>query len=159
MLNVMLVPNSEWHDIHISKCSISWQEGQNSIDIQLHLFLDDLSLALDNQQHGELVVLDVNQPGIDQALLEYVTTKFTLKINNETMPLAWLSKSLSDDGQALWINLSIAGFTQISELRIGFDALMEVYDDQQNIVHLKGPGGKQGYFLFSKPGKEEVIIF
>ena len=147
-----------WHDIHISKCSIAWSDQDQSIDIQLHIFQDDLELAL--QAFGEgLPAETFHSASKDQLLNQYLKSKLKIMINRNVIVPICIDKSISDDGLAILINLKVDNIDKLSHFRVGYDVLMEIYGDQQNIVHVKGPEGKQAYFLLNKMGSLEDMEF
>ena len=148
------------HDIHLSKCVITYQEEEKSLDIQWHIWLDDLALALENFGVGDLKLLtgqDVEDA--DEKLMKYLQTKMTLKINGIPTPFTWKKKEASEDLLAVWVHLEVKNVETLKSIKVQNNILMEIYNDQQNIVHLKGTGGRQGYLIFEKEEQEEEIIF
>ncbi|MEO1261620.1 MAG: DUF6702 family protein [Bacteroidota bacterium] len=148
------------HDIHLSKCAITYQESTNIIDIQWHIWLDDLELGLEKSGIGSLQLLTGNEDeNADEKLLEYLRSKMKLYINDQPVQFTWKEKESSEDLLAVWVHLEVKNVTSLNSIKVQNNILMEIYNDQQNIVHVKMQDGRQGYLIFEKEGQEEEVLF
>ena len=148
------------HDIHLSKCAITYQENGNIVDIQWHIWLDDLELALEKSGIGSLQLMTGNEvENADEKLLNYLRTKMNLRINGQPVQFTWKKKEASEDLLAVWVHLEIKNVTSLNSIKIQNNVLMEVYNDQQNIVHIKMQDGRQGYLIFEDEEQIEEILF
>lgn len=146
------------HAIHLSKCQLRCAD--ENLELKCHIWLDDLTeaLAINGIADPQFLTPD-EADGADEILKNYLREKIKLNVNEAEVKLEWAGKEASEDGLAIWINLRAKSMAAPKHLRIQDNLLMELYDDQQNIVHLKGPGGKQGYLIFEKEGQVEDITF
>lgn len=147
------------HDIHLSKCQISFP-AESTLDLKCHIWLDDLTAALVLNGLGDPKLLTPGEaPNANAILMKYLLSKIKIRVNGKLVQPTWVGKKASDDGLAVWAHLQAVTLGKVSTVSVTNDLLMEVYSDQQNIVHLQGPGGKQGYLLFETPGQQASINF
>lgn len=153
------LPSPAAHDIHLSKCQISFPAA-NTLDMKCHIWLDDLAAALVLNGLGDPKLLTPGEaPDANTTLMKYLFSKIKIKANGKLIQPAWVGKKASEDGLAVWVHLQSENLGKVNAVTITNELLMELYSDQQNIVHLKCPGGKQGYLLFETPGQQESISF
>ena len=73
-------PLPKSHDFHLSKCSMTYQEDEKILDIQWHIWLDDLELGLQNFGVGDLKLLTGHEVvDADEKLMLYLQTKMSIK--------------------------------------------------------------------------------
>lgn len=150
----------ELHDIHLSKCAIEYKEKEKTLDIQWHIWLDDLALGLQQFGVGDLQLLTGNEVvSADEKLLKYLQTKMSLSINGRPVQFSWKKKEASEDLLAVWVHLEVKNVTSLNSIKVQNCILMEIYNDQQNIVHIKMQDGRQGYLIFEEEEQEEEILF
>ncbi|HFA50660.1 MAG TPA: hypothetical protein ENJ95_16760 [Bacteroidetes bacterium] len=148
------------HDIHLSKCAITYVEDKNMLDIQWHIWLDDLAVGLQKFGAADLQLLSDNEAeGADEKLVEYLQTKMSISINGTPFNFSFKKKEASEDLLAVWVHLEVKNVASLKSIKIQNGLLMEVFGDQQNIVHVKGKDGRQGYLIFDSKGQEEEILF
>ncbi|MEZ4959032.1 MAG: DUF6702 family protein [Saprospiraceae bacterium] len=147
------------HDIHLSKCQITFPV-ENTLDLKCHIWLDDLTAALVLNGLGDPKLLTPGEaPDANTILMKYLFSKIKIRVNGQLIQPAWVDKKASEDGLAVWIHLQAQNLGKVKTVSVTNELLRELYRDQQNIVHLKGPGSRQGYLIFEKPGQQESINF
>ena len=148
------------HDIHISKCIIEYSEKDEAFQIMMHVFVDDLELALKNTDQTELRLNTEKEfVGADDILLPYLRNRFQVSIDGELRNYEYIGREPSEDLQAVWIYLEIPKLPELSQVEISNTMLTELYDDQTNIVQIKSKGGKQAYFLLNRKKSTDSVNF
>lgn len=148
------------HDFHVSKCLVEYNETEQALQISLHVFVDDLEEALRQQGHDNLQIGTLKEAEQAEAYLgEYLKKNFRLELNGRPIQATLLGKELSDDYMAVWCYLEFTGVTSVRQLKLTNTILMEIFDDQTNMVTVKGPGGKRSGFLFQSGNSEGTISF
>ncbi|MFT7603922.1 MAG: hypothetical protein ACI8VT_001490, partial [Saprospiraceae bacterium] len=71
----------------------------------------------------------------------------------------FIGKEQSEDLQAVWCYLEVTNIKFFNSIEVTNSLLMEVFEDQKNIVHIKAPDNKQGYFLFQKGQEHDKVTF
>ena len=148
------------HPIHLCKALVEYNEKEQAWQISMHIFLDDLEDALRRQGADKLYLCSTKEvPEAEKALSRYLNQHLHLEIDGKPVNCELLGKELSEDSLAVWCYLEVPNVKSTKTLRISSSLLMEVYDDQKNLIHVSGPGGKQGALFFSKGDQPVVLRF
>ena len=149
-----------YHDFHISKCLVEYNEAERALQISLHLFIDDLEEALRRQGADKLFICTEKEADDAEGHIQrYLEQNFIIEANGAEIAFDFLGKEISDDLAAVWCFLEITGIEKLKELKITNKLLTEVFDDQTNIVSIIGPGGKKGVLLLKKGEEAESVSF
>jgi hypothetical protein len=167
MLNILISllflassPANNLHDFHLSKALVEYNEGEKAIQVSMHIYLDDLEEALRQQGMDSLFFCTKKENEYAEGYLEaYLREHFILTVNGQTASYNFLGKEASEDFQGAWCYIEVENVTQLSELAIRNDILLEVFDDQKNVIQLVGPKKKRGTLLLQKGREEETVKF
>ncbi|MCR9287038.1 MAG: hypothetical protein NXI23_06560 [Bacteroidetes bacterium] len=150
----------EDHEFHVSKTLLEYKANEQSLQVTLNIFTDDLDLALEKKINEKLFLCtEKEHPESDTHLIAYFKQKFSIKINSEKSELIWIGKEPSDDLASVWCYLEIKEISKLEALDVQNNLLMELFEDQKNIVQIIGPEKKSGYFMFQKGNDSDSIIF
>lgn len=146
----------EDHKFYVSRCQVNYNETSQSLEVSMHIFLDDLEEALQRRGHTGLHLCTELEPeGAEQRIREYLQDKFRMWGNGEEVSWVFLGKEPSEDLSAVWCYLEARGVEEVETLRISNEILLEVFDDQKNILELTAGKQKVGFHLLRR-GKTEV---
>lgn len=148
------------HDFHVSKCLVEYNAADKALQISLHVFVDDLEEALRQQGYDNLQIGTTKEhPQAEDYLRGYLQKSFHVEVDDRPLVVNLLGKELSDDYLAVWCYLEITGIENFHKLKLSNTILMELFDDQTNMVTVKGPAGKRDGFLFQKGKAEGTVNF
>ncbi len=162
LLAFSLLPFSreEVHEFHISKCMVEYAPEQESLQIMLHVFLDDFELALAGEAGKELkLCTEKEKKGAEELLIEYLKKSLSFTINGEKKQYLYIGKEPSEDLLGVWIYLEIESLKNIQQLEIFNSLLTELFDDQSNLVQIRVPGTAPGMLMMGKDKVQESISF
>lgn len=146
------------HPFHISVMDADYNGQSKSLQISHRLFLDDLEEGL-KDFHG-LDYIDTVEPEdpkkLDSLINSYLQKKVFFVVNGEDKEFEFYGSEL--EGDARWCYYEIKSVETLKELEITNVALMDVFDDQQNIMHIKANGKIQSYKL-DKGTKVKTFTF
>lgn len=148
------------HDLHLSKTDIEYNESESSLEITIHIYIDDLEIALSEKGHQDLrlCTLDENELS-NQFISEYINDKMKLYLDQEPIDIIFLGKEESDDLQAVWCYIEVP-ISYIPEVfKVELDFFNELYDDQKNVLRIEFDKDHKGYFLLNSDTKSGVINF
>lgn len=146
------------HEFHLSKCEVVYSEEDQALQITLHIFIDDLELALEQQgNEGLFIATEREHASTDSILYLYLQEEFQLTSNNQLLHYNYIGKEPSSDLLAVWCYLEVENFIPSKNLTVSNHILLDVYDDQKNIVSVKMPGKKGGYFMMEKDNYEQTF--
>lgn len=133
-----------FHPFHVSVMSIHHASDENTLQITLKIFADDLEEALNDEQFRtpEQAFVDVLNPkdpqGLDQFVEKYLRKHMKIKVNGKDVKAAYLGKEVED--MAMWCYFEISDVEQLKSIQVRSSILTEIFDDQINIVHINYGG-------------------
>lgn len=134
-----------WHPFHVSVVDIRFNSEAQSLQISQRIFLDDLEDALEGF-HG-LDYVDTATPEdagrLDSLIADYLKAKVFIRLNGENRDFTYIGSE--KEGDARWCYFMINAVTKIEQMEITNVALMDVFDDQENIIHCEVNGQKKSY--------------
>lgn len=149
------------HEFHVSTTEIEYAPDREQVQITIHLFIDDLELALMAAGAPKLYIGTPDEmQQTSQHLSRYLEKNFRLSWNQQYLPTGMLGYEISDDMQALFVYLSANTKQPMQHIQVENTVLTEIYDDQKNIVKVRGKQGKKRTtFLLSrdKPAAEHIF--
>jgi hypothetical protein len=128
------------HDFHVSRMVMDYKAEEEHMEVSLHVFTDDLEYALQNRGHDSLRLNTKREISTaDSLIADYLME--VIQLNHESGKSAmirYLGKEASKDYMATWIYFYIELPENKGEYNMKTSLLTEIYDDQQNIVNLRG---------------------
>ena len=124
------------HPFHVSVCDAAYNEENKSIEIIYKLFYDDFGEVL-KAFAGQDVDLSDQQTSTP-IITRYVNKKFGIVVNGKARELNILGYEL-DEG-SIWIYIEVPKVKKINEAVYYNTMLTEVFDDQENLLHMKVSG-------------------
>ena len=126
----------------------------------MHIFIDDLEEALRQLGADKLFICtEKEHEDAEKFILNYLNQSFTLEVNDKEVEYEFLGKEISKDLAATWVYLEVQNVTSLESLKVKYNLLTEVFDDQKNIIQIKGPKKQKGFFLFEKGKTEDSVKF
>lgn len=140
------------HDIHLTKAQVDVNAAEQSVQVSMHIFLDDLEKCI-QQETGFTQTMHLGTekevPQGDSLLAVYLSNHFLVTANEKPLSFSFVGKENSQDLLAVWCYFEFPlSDIPTKNLTLTNNVLMELYDDQQNIITLQGPNKKRDYLLF-----------
>lgn len=150
--------SSSAHPFHVSLCQVDYNPENQSLEISVKIFVDDLLVALNEEEHNKLYIgEDRENENTDKYIFDYLTQKLQLKVNDRDVLANFVGKELEKD--VVWTYLEVEDIKALDEIEVSCGLLTEVFDDQSNIVQvnkngdiknlLLGKGNTQGKLNFN----------
>lgn len=139
------------HDFHVSQCEIQYRPGEGQIAVAMHLFIDDLELALNNVGYDSLYLCtEKEDQAANDLILEYLQAHFSITLDGKVMKYALLGKEVSEDLMGVWCYIEALDVPPFSSATIRNEVLLNTFDDQKNIVSFEYLGVRKKHFLFDR---------
>ncbi|HHP7242844.1 MAG TPA: DUF6702 family protein [Cyclobacteriaceae bacterium] len=138
MLEVLLVLNLVfYHPFHVSVCEIAYDQEDKALEITHRIFLDDMENAL--REYHDLTQFDITRPTenleLNELLRAYFNENFKIKVNEEPLKYEFLGFELEKD--VIYAYLQVVNLTSFNDLEVFNTILIQMFDDQENLVHVK----------------------
>ncbi len=113
------------------------------MEVSSKYFIDDLELALElsPDQH----ILMPMDDAIVSHMSAYLQKHLTFKYDGQSCPLELLGYEVEDD--VVWVYLESKEIPRFSEVRVTASQLTDLFEQQQNIVHVNNGDVIQSLFL------------
>lgn len=130
--------NEMAHPFHVSITELEIK--QDTLQISLRIFTDDLEEALKGMSNEKVFLNDPSQPRRNFVLIrDYLFKNFAFANAAKSDQIEWLGHELEDD--VCWIYGQVAVSPEQRILFVRNSVITEVFDNQQNIIHLKTSEG------------------
>ena len=133
------------HKFHMALYQINYDSGKKMLQITSRLHIEDLNKALEKKYKKKIAVENENSSSEEVLLKEYLTNRFSIKVNGQVKPLNFLSKEIEDDELVIYSN--IKNIAKINTLEIQNTVLIECFSDQQNMINVTVLGEKKSFLL------------
>ena len=133
------------HKFHMALYQINYDSEKKMLQITSRLHIEDLNKALEKKYKKKIAVENENSSSEEVLLKEYLTNRFSIKVNGQVKPLIFLSKEIDDDELVIYSN--IKNIAKINALEIQNTVLIECFSDQQNMININVLGEKKSFLL------------
>lgn len=131
-----LVTGSTTHKFYVSITSIEYAPEEESLQIITKIFLDDIENALEKRYGKKFNFNSTSETEVDINIMkDYVFQKFNLTVNGT--PATYEYIGMEYDIDVVKYYLEIPDITKLSSLEVENKVLLDMFDDQQNIIHVK----------------------
>jgi len=151
MMLLVFVSLSSWavHKFYTSIYQINYVAEKKMIQITSRIFIDDLNEALEKRFHTKNYIgTNKETPQDEVAMKNYLSEKFSLKVNGVLKPMSFRSKEV--EANVLICYFRITDVSKITTLEIENSALTELNSNQQNIIQATISGEKHSLLLTSE---------
>lgn len=154
-LIVLLVTASTVHKFYVSTTKIEYVEQQQSVQIISKLFIDDLEEVL-RKRYDESIVLNSNNESEEDFVKRYLLQKVQITINGIPATLEYVGKEYEVD--VIKVYFEINDIMEFNTIEIENMVLFDLFDEQQNIIHLKTADSRRSLIL-NKENPKGVLNF
>ncbi len=143
------------HKFYVSITKIEYVKEKNSLQIITKIFIDDIEDVL-QQRYDSTISLDTKKENkaADEDLKKYILQKLVIKVNGKPVALDYIGKEYDTDMVVAYIE--VKNVKELKTIEIENKLLMEMFPDQQNIIHLKTPNSRKSLILDRDEPKGEL---
>ncbi len=143
------------HKFYVSVTQVDYNEEEQSLQIISRIFIDDIEEIL-KERYDDSIILDPTKETseVDEYIKKYLTQKLEFIVNNEEVSFVFIGKEYEDDLMICY--LEIENITSLETIQISNQILMDLFEEQQNIVHVKK--GKQRKSLILEHGRDKGML-
>ncbi|MEL6821368.1 MAG: DUF6702 family protein [Calditrichota bacterium] len=124
------------HEYYLSLCDIEYNSETSSLEITLKVFTDDLEEALYKQGTGRLYLgTNGEADDADEHVFNYIRSNVEIWVNEKEVTIENLGKEVDHD--LTWCYVEVSGIKTINRVTVANTILMELFETQVNMVHVK----------------------
>lgn len=136
------------HPIHLAISHVDFNPKTGSLEITHKIFIDDFEYALQLYDNESFQLgTERELPDADRYIKKYIESQFNIKVNGKKVYGEYVGRE--SDLEAIWIYQEVKNVGAAQAIELDNQILLDLYDDQKNILHLKYGQQKQS-FLFRK---------
>lgn len=127
------------HKFYVSLTTIDHNAAEQSLEITMRLFADDLERAVAREAGRPLTH---GQPGFDAAVLAVVQRALTVRqADGRPVTLVWVG--LENKVDVTWVYVEAPKVASSAGLTLRNTIFMDLFPDQVNMVHVKDARGRR----------------
>jgi len=160
ILTVLLIPLSSFtvlHKFYVSVTQIEYSEEQQSLQIISRIFIDDIEEVLRKRYDDAIVLVsEKDEIKINEYLDRYLRQKLKIVVNGREVAFSFIGKEYDND--LVLCYLEVTGISSLETITVSNLALMDFFDEQQNIIHVK-KGDKRKSLILQKERDKGMLKF
>lgn len=150
-----IVTASTAHKFYVSTTKIEYVEQQQSVQIISKIFIDDLEEVL-RKRYDESIVLDSKDESEQDFVKRYLLQKLQITINGIPATLEYIGKEYEID--VIKVYFEINDIIELNTIEIENMVLFDLFEEQQNIIHLK-TGESRRSLVLNKENPKGMLNF
>lgn len=157
VLITVVITSFTAHKFYVSITKVEHAVANKSIQIISTLFIDDIEDVLQQRYDPGLVLGEETETEKEKELLrEYVLLKLKVEVNGIPSTLNYIGHEYESDVVKLY--LEIKNISEVKSISVENKMLMEVFEEQQNIIHYK-QGKKRKSMMLDLDNPKGVLNF
>lgn len=131
-----LMSMSTAHKFYVSITKVEYIEKENSIQIIAKIFTEDLEKTLRERYSPDIHLDSKKETETDAEFIQkYLLKKLKININNSPVTIDYIGKEYEND--VVKIYMEVQNVSEIKSFEIENKILMDMFEEQQNIIHFK----------------------
>lgn len=150
--------SKEMHEFHLSKSTVNYDTQSQSLQITMHIFIDDLEDALAAKAVPKLYIgTEKEDSTANSYIAQYIANQFTISMGSDTLEQYFLGKELSEDLAAIWCYMEVPQVKLDDNIDFENGLLMEIFDDQKNVMEFRKDKKRYKDFLLQKSDHKATV--
>ena len=152
-----LLMSSSSHKFYVSTTNIEYVKEKKTLQIITKVFTEDIEQAL-QARYSPSITLDSNKETErdENFLRKYLLQKIKIKVNGMPVVLNYIGKEYDIDIAKIYFE--IENISELKSIEIENKVLIDMFSEQQNIIHLKTPDSRRSLIL-DKANPKGVLNF
>lgn len=143
-----LVSWNSAHKFYLSVTQIQYSDQEHSLQMTSRVFIDDLnSLLSERYDIDARFETEEQHPLAERFVAEYFKKKFEIKLDNTPVEYDILGHKRDADVVIFFLEATAVYLSENQDLEVYNALLTDLFDAQQNVVHLKIDQKKKSFLL------------
>ncbi len=154
LLAVLSLSFTTSHKFYVSVTNMVYSEKDSAFQITTRIFIDDLEQVLE-ERYGIQAKLATDEESkiTDDYIKKYFNAKFAIALDNKNVDYGFLGKRYDNDFVICYLELTDVDLTNVKSITVQNEILTDLFEEQQNIVHVKWKGQKKSFVLIRENNK------
>lgn len=154
LVMLLFMSFSSVHKFYVSVTNIVYSEEDKAFQVTSRVFIDDFDKLLKERYGVEAKLATPNESKIAEEYVEkYFRTKFVVEIDGEAVPYTFLGKKYDNDVVICYLEIPNVNLSEVKQMSVQNEVLTDLFDEQQNVVHVKWKNNKKSFVLIRENNK------
>ncbi|SHJ50393.1 DUF6702 family protein [Pseudozobellia thermophila] len=142
------------HKYYVSVTHVNYSEKDKAIQITTRLFIDDFDrLLMARYDLDAELATEKESPLADAYIEKYLRTKFLVSIDDRPVEYDFIGKRYDNDVMVCYIEIPEIDLSAIKTVEIENAMLTDLFEEQQNLVHINLKNKKKSFVLVKSRAK------
>ncbi len=143
------------HSFYFSITQIDHNPKAETLEVSMKVFIDDLEEALETNFNQKTHLGSAKELCKTDSLIHlYLKQNFYIEVNEQTVEQRFLGREIEED--AIWCYIEIPNCPSVQSIKVTNHVFVDLFDRQQNVVHLKV--GQQKKSLILNQDRTEGLV-
>ncbi|NHM01810.1 DUF6702 family protein [Flavobacterium difficile] len=143
------------HKFYVGVFQVDYIKEKKAVQITARLFIDDLEKALYKKHNKHFYITTKEEIAeSNKYIANYLEEKLKIKINNKTQIFQFLTKEQEDNVIICYLKINCK--EKIKDLDITNNVLTDIFNEQQNLVHLNIDGNKKTLLFTNSENNQKL---
>ena len=145
------------HKFYVSTTNMEYVPKKESIQIITKIFIDDIENVLKERYDPSISIATTKETEKDiEFLKKYILQKLNVNVNGKPAKLNYIGREYDIDIVNVYIE--ITGVKELHSIEVENEVLMDLFKEQQNIIHIKTPETRRS-FILDKDNPKDMLNF
>ncbi len=141
-----LMISSSSHKFYVSTTNVEYVKEKKVLQLITKIFTDDIERALQERYNPSVSLDSKKETVVDEEFLKkYLLQKIKIKVNGSPVVLSYIGKEYDIDIANIYFE--IENISELKSIEIENKVLIDMFSEQQNIIHLKTPDSRRNLIL------------
>ena len=127
------------HPYYISMTEIEHDKTNNTLEISVRIFTDDLEKTIRQTHTGKVDLLNKDEKANSEKLIQqYIIKHLSLKVDGKVLNLKF--DGFESEEGSIWSYFECPDIASIKTLEVNNTILYDYKEQQVNFIHFKAPG-------------------
>lgn len=142
------------HKFYVSVTNVVYSEKDSAFQITSRIFIDDMEDLLEERYGIDAQLATPDEAKIADSYIEkYIKAKFVIELDGKVTDYKFLGKRYDNDVVICYLEVPKVNISTLKTLSVQNEILTDLFEEQQNVVHVKWKGQKKSFVLIKENNK------
>lgn len=143
-----------YHKFYVSVTNMNYSDRDKAFQITTRIFIDDLEAVLLERYGIDTDLATPDEVANSNELIDkYLKTKLVIYFDDEVAQYQFLGKEFDTDIVVCYLEITNVKLQELQKIEIQNEVLTDLFEDQQNIVHIKIDDKRKSFILIRENNK------
>jgi hypothetical protein len=141
---------AEAHPIHLSVMEVYTEPENEKLGFSITFFMDDFGVAAEYDKYAPKI--NSGKMTVDDLILSHLQQHLKVKVNGKSIRYQIREKESNFPAVTCYMEVK-EKIREVQTIEVENTLLLDMFNDQKNMVHLRIPGKKEGSMILNRKKK------